>query len=78
METFGGDTKKVKKAQLIAAAIAVICPSCKEPQPAPDNGSDLWEPFHIELALGKQRHCTNESCKKPYYLPTVVASVRMP
>lgn len=76
MPTFGGDTKKAKKAELYVAAIAVVCPHCKAPCGAPDNGSDLWEPAHVELALGQTRQCF--TCKESYYLPTVVASVRMP
>lgn len=78
MTTFGGDTKKAKKAQLIASAIIVVCPHCQAIQPAPDNVSVVWESWHVDLALGKTRQCTSESCKQPYYLPTAVASVRMP
>lgn len=74
----GGDTKRAKRAQLIASAITVLCPHCTAIQPAPDNGSDLWEPWHLELALGQTRTCTAESCGKQYYVPSAVASVKLP
>lgn len=70
------NTKVAKRAQLIAAAVAVICPRCNQPQPDPSTGSDMWEPHQIEERRGKPGTCT--SCGKPFYIPSVVAKVRMP
>lgn len=32
-----------KRAQLVADAVAVLCPSCGEPQPNRKDGSEQWE-----------------------------------
>jgi hypothetical protein len=78
MPGFGGDTKKMKRVKLVVAAIAVICQHCKEPVGSPDNGSDLWEPFQVEQMRGQTANCPHVNCGKPFYLPAVIASVRMP
>lgn len=72
------NTKVAKRAQLIAVAIAVICPHCNEPQPDPSSGSDMWEPHQIEDRRGKPGTCSNGACSRPFYIPSTVATVRMP
>jgi hypothetical protein len=32
----------MKRAQLMADAVAVVCPHCGEPQPNPSDGSEQW------------------------------------
>lgn len=32
----------MKRAQLIAEEVFVVCPSCGERQPNPDDGGELW------------------------------------
>jgi hypothetical protein len=70
------NTKVAKRAQLVVVAVAVICPHCHEPCPEPSAGSDMWEPQQIEDRRGKPGTCS--ACGKAYYIPSVVASVKMP
>ncbi len=44
---------KVPRAEFCALAVSVICPHCRNPQPAPDNGSDMWEPAMIRAKAGR-------------------------
>ena len=53
----------MKRAVLVASAIEIRCPHCGEPQPSPDNGSDMWLPFQVEAFQGV-RKCV--SCDKPF------------
>ena len=34
--------RRVRRVQLACEAVSVLCPFCGEPQPSPDNGSDMW------------------------------------
>lgn len=43
----------IRPAQLVADAVAVLCPYCGEPQPNPKDGSDLWEQSHFR-AIAKE------------------------
>lgn len=38
-----------KIAQLIADVVTVVCPSCGECQPNPEDGSQQWEPHHFQM-----------------------------
>lgn len=55
----------MKPALLVAETLAILCPHCNEPQPAPDNGSDAWMPAQVKAAEGK-RTCV--SCDEPFRL----------
>jgi len=35
-------TRLMKRAQLVAEAVAVLCPACGEPQPNKADGSEQW------------------------------------
>jgi hypothetical protein len=35
-----------------AFSLEVSCPHCGEPQPAPDNGSEMWMPSQVVAAQG--------------------------
>jgi hypothetical protein len=35
-------SQPTRRAQLVADAVAVLCPWCAEPQPNPDDGSEQW------------------------------------
>jgi len=50
----------MKRAQLIADVVSVICPYCGEPQPNPEDGSEQWELLHF--ARGTSKTCT--ACDK--------------
>lgn len=54
-------------ALIVAAAVEVHCPYCQEPQPSPDNGSDMWYPHQVEA---KQGPATCVSCDEPFIIAT--------
>jgi len=58
-------TKKkfVNIAQLIAQSVSVVCPSCGECQPSPDDGSDLWTFEDFQKITKGPRVCCN--CDEP-------------
>jgi uncharacterized Zn-finger protein len=56
---------RTKNAVLVAAAIEVTCPHCGEPQPAPDNGSEMWLPSQVTRSQG-ERTCV--SCDEKFVL----------
>ena len=59
-------TKGARRAQLIAEAVAVICPACGEPQPA-YGGSEFWT--HEDFAKNHgTRPCA--SCDEPLIIET--------
>ena len=58
--------KRSKVALVIAQTVAVICPACGEPQPDPDNGSDVWEPDQLKKVSGTKRPCV--SCGVEMYV----------
>jgi hypothetical protein len=35
-------TGPIRRAQLVADAVSVLCPYCAEPQPNPSDGSEQW------------------------------------
>jgi hypothetical protein len=42
----------MKRAQLACEAVSVLCPYCGEPQPSPDNGSDMWTRENFDKKSG--------------------------
>ncbi|MFA5943222.1 MAG: hypothetical protein WC876_02010 [Candidatus Thermoplasmatota archaeon] len=54
-----------RNAIIRAETVAVTCPYCGEPQPAPDNGSDAWMPKQVVDAAGN-RTCV--SCDAEFTL----------
>lgn len=44
-------------ARLSVETLAVCCPHCGEPFPAPDNGADPWTPQQVREACGKALVC---------------------
>lgn len=54
-------TPRIKRAQLVAEAVCVLCPHCGEPQPS-RNGSEMWT--HEDFLGGATtRECV--SCDGP-------------
>lgn len=48
-----------------AVTLSVCCPHCGEPQPAPDNGSDMWLPSQVRAEEAKgARDCV--SCDEAF------------
>lgn len=41
-----------KRAQLVAEAVAVLCPYCAEPQPNKADGSEQWTDENFKLLQG--------------------------
>lgn len=35
--------ERVRRAQLVADVVSVLCPWCGEPQPNSDDGSEMWD-----------------------------------
>jgi hypothetical protein len=35
-------SRRMRRAQLFAEAVSVLCPFCGEPQPSPGIGSEMW------------------------------------
>lgn len=71
----------IRRAQLVAEAVAVLCPHCGTPQPNPQDGSEQWtsENFkklatatlrspisHRRVPASLQRTCV--SCDEPMYV----------
>lgn len=54
----------MKYAQLIADAVAVVCPDCGECQPNPDDASQQWMPE--DFAKTKLTKCV--SCDTPLHI----------
>ncbi len=52
---------QARPAQLVADAVAVLCPYCGEPQPNPTDGSEQWEKIHFK-AYGESSAKTCTSC----------------
>jgi hypothetical protein len=52
-----------RRARLVASAVSVLCPGCGEPQPAPDNGSDMWMAHQL---VNGPLVCV--ACKSPFNL----------
>lgn len=42
----------MKRGQLVADVVAVLCPCCGEPQPNKDDGSEQWEQGHFMKLQG--------------------------
>lgn len=58
----------MRRAQLVAEAVAVLCPWCGEPQPA-YGGSEFWTHEDFERAGALGRHsCV--SCEEPILIST--------
>ena len=53
-----------RNAIISAASLSVCCPYCGEPQPAPDNGSDMWFSSQVKAAAGTDRVCV--SCDESF------------
>lgn len=49
---------RTKRAQLIAEAVAVVCPSCGEPQPN-KAGSQMWTPDDFRNLINPIRKCVS-------------------
>jgi len=43
----------IKRAQLVADAVAVLCPFCAEPQPNRSDGSEQWTPQDFTKLQGR-------------------------
>lgn len=56
-----GEGMEGRRAVLAVEAVSVLCPYCGEPQPSPDNGSDMWTRMDFEKRSG-MRECT--ACDK--------------
>lgn len=54
----------IRRAQLVADAIAVLCPYCGEPQPNKTDGSEQWTADNFVKILGCS-HIICVSCDKP-------------
>jgi len=54
----------MRKAQLVAEAVAVVCPFCGEAQPD-GNGSEMWTP---ESFLRKSGKTACVACEKPFVI----------
>lgn len=55
-------------AQIFAASLEVHCPECGEPQPSPENGSDIWT---IQEVQDNQGHRVCVACDEPFDLHSV-------
>jgi hypothetical protein len=53
-----------KTAQIVTWTAQVHCPHCGDPQPSPDNGSDVWMTEQIEAITGTIRNCS--ACDEPF------------
>jgi len=47
----------MKAAIVTAALLEVCCPTCGEPQPAPDDGAGMWLPRQITAVDGRKHTC---------------------
>jgi hypothetical protein len=54
----------IRRAQLVADAVAVLCPYCGEPQPNKVDGSEQWTADNFAAILGKPR-IVCVACDKP-------------
>ena len=45
---------RLRPAQIVAVALAVVCPYCGTEQPEPTTGSEVWEPEDIIAMCGKR------------------------
>lgn len=45
-------SRSIKRAQLVADAVAVLCPFCAEPQPNKQDGSEQWTVENFRLLQG--------------------------
>lgn len=43
----------IKRAQLVADAVAVLCPHCAEPQPNKEDGSEQWTAENFAKIQGR-------------------------
>lgn len=43
----------MRRAQLVADAVAVLCPWCAEPQPNKEDGSEQWTAENFEKLQGR-------------------------
>lgn len=50
-------------AQIVAGTLLVLCPHCSEPQPDPENGSDMWTPEEVRDVDPASRPCV--ACDEP-------------
>lgn len=55
----------LRPAQIVAHKLEVHCPYCGEPQPSPDDGSDVWTPEEVR-ASESRRECV--ACDKTFLL----------
>lgn len=44
--------RTMQRAILCCEAVSVVCPYCGEPQPSPDNGSDMWTRENFKAKSG--------------------------
>lgn len=56
--------RKARRAQLVAEAVAVICPHCGDTQPNPRDGSELWLPENF----GEPSKVDCRSCDQPMFV----------
>lgn len=60
-------TVRLRRCQLVAEAVAVLCPFCGEPQPNKDDGSEQWTQENFTKVKGR---CACVSCDMQFVLST--------
>ena len=56
---------KLRNAYVTASVLEILCPYCQEPQPNPDDGSQMWSPSQMHESQG-ERKCV--ACNKQFRL----------
>lgn len=56
---------RLRKAQLVAEAVTVLCPYCSADQPSPRNGSLFWTPEDFKAEKTRATCC---SCDEEFHL----------
>jgi hypothetical protein len=49
--------RHIRRSQLVADAVAVLCPYCAEPQPNPSDGSEQWTAEDFLKVVTARRTC---------------------
>ncbi len=55
----------MKRAQLVADAVSVLCPECGEPQPNKTDGSEQWTASDFAKVMAPKRHPVSHRPKEP-------------
>ncbi len=56
----------MRRAQIVACAVEVLCPHCGGSQPNPDNGAFSWLPDEVRREAAEQSDIAVRSCNVPW------------